>query len=260
MKKVIVVSFQRSGTHFLINTLSTNFVGIDDGWVDIIHEKENRWVKEVSPHNFKDKIYEQLLKVYYPSPFKKCLKTHYQVYFFEHYLEEIIGKYDIFYMIRDPRDVMVACYHYYNNTNFEQFIKEPDFSRFLRRELWDVRTETQPFSYSQVKPRNIVDKWNNHVLSWLPYKDKGVTFIRFYDLKARLEQTLRYIVSRSQQRLKEIIQPITVEDKRYRPDFIKPGLERGAVGVWTDYFTEDDLRFVEDIVPEDIRQITYSPS
>jgi hypothetical protein len=213
--------------------------------------------KKGSPCNLKEKIYEHFFKVYYPNHSKKCLKTHYQAYFFEPFLEEIVEKYDIFCMVRDPRDVMVASYHYYNNTNFERFIKESDFFQFLRKELWDVQAETQPFSYSRVKPRNIVDKWSNHVLSWLPYKDKGATFIRFYDLKTHFEQTPQYIVSRSQQRLKEIIQPVTVEDKRYRTDLKKPGLERGSVGSWIEYFTKDDLRFLEDIIPEKIRKITY---
>jgi hypothetical protein len=256
MKKVIVVSFQRSGTHFLINNLSTNFIGIEDGWVDIIHGNKNHWVEDVNGRNLKEKIREQLLIAYYPSSVTKCLKTHYQAYFFERYLSEYLEKYDIFYIIRDPHDVMVACYHYYNNTQFENFIKEPDFSKFLRTELWDVVTETQPFSYSYVKPRNIVDKWYKHVLSWLPYKDKGVTFLRFCDLKTQPEQTLRYIAFHSQQLLKEILQPITVKDKRYRPDFQKSDLERGGIEVWKAYFKKDDLQFFNNIIPEHIRNMT----
>jgi len=258
MKKIIVASFQRSGTHFLINNLSTNFIGIQDGWVDIIHEKENQWVKEVNPNNLKEKILEQLLTCYYPHPTNKCLKTHYQSFVFERYIDRILEKYDIFYIIRDPRDVMVACYNYYNNTNYERFIKEPIFSNFLRRELWNIPTETQPFSYSYVKPRNIIDKWHKHVLSWLPYKDKGVNFVHFFDLKVHPEKALRYIASKSQQQLKEVIQHITVDDKRYRPDFTKAGLERGGLHIWPKYFSEDDLCFLESIISNDVRNVAYN--
>jgi hypothetical protein len=257
MKKVLVVSFQRSGTHFLINNFSMNFEGIDNGWVDLIHGRKNCWVKGVNKNNLKEKICEQLLTAYYPSQVNKCVKTHYQAYFLERNMQNILSKYDLFYMIRDPRDTMVACYHYYNNTNFERFIKEPIFSKFIRAELWDVSTEIQPFSYSYVKPRNIIDKWHKHVLSWLPYKDKGVTFIRFHELKNQFEQTLHYIASQSQQQLKKIILPITLEDKRYRPDFKKAGIERGAIGAWTRYFTKDDVSFLDDIISEDVRRISY---
>jgi hypothetical protein len=30
MKKVLIASFQRSGTHFLINNLTTNFLGVEN--------------------------------------------------------------------------------------------------------------------------------------------------------------------------------------------------------------------------------------
>jgi Sulfotransferase domain len=256
-KKIIVVSFQRSGTHFLINSLATNFAEIEDGWIDVVHGRENKWVKGVTPQNLKDKIREQILESYYADKSRKCLKTHYQAYFLERYLDQIVEKYDIFYMIRDPRDVMVACYNYYNNTDFERFIKEPDFSKFLRRPLWDVQTETQAFSYSFVKPRNIIDKWTKHVSSWLPYKDKGVTFIRFRDLKLHPERTFHYIASRSGQKLNEEIVQVTVDDKRYRPDFNKAGINRGSIGIWSDYFNRDDINFLEDTIPEWIREIAY---
>ena len=149
MKKLIIASFQRSGTHFLINNMSTNFMDIEDGWIDVLHGKNNRWVAGVNRINFRDKIWEQLC-AYHQSPMRKCMKTHFQMYFFERMLDSILEKYDVLYIVRDPRDVMVACFNYYNQTNFESFIKESVFATFLRAELWDVRTETQPFSYSHV--------------------------------------------------------------------------------------------------------------
>lgn len=253
MKKVIVASFQRSGTHFLINNLSTNFVNLEDGWVDIVHGKVNRWVKDVNKINFREKIWEQLC-VYYQAPARKCLKTHFQMYFFERHLDAILEKYDILYIVRDPRDTMVACFNYYNQTNFESFIKEPVFSKFLKTDLWDIRTETQPFSYSYVKPKNILDKWNKHVLSWLHYKDKGVIFVKFSDLKNHLEKTLKYIESRTGQRLKSIITSVPLDDERYRPDFKVEGIRRGEVGIWREYFSEEDLQFVDHILSEQTKQ------
>jgi hypothetical protein len=157
-------------------------------------------------------------------------------------------------MVRDPRDTMVACFHYYNNTNFELFIKESDFSKFLRTDLWHVRTETQPFSYSYVKPRNIIDKWNKHLLSWMHYKDRGVTFVRFSELKNCAEQTLKLIESKTSQRLKPTIATIPLEDQRQRPDFILAGIKRGQVGIWKEYFTEKDLAFFNQMISEETKQ------
>ena len=256
MKKVLVVSFQRSGTHFLINTLASNFAGIEDGWVDVVHAEDNKWVKDLKPENLHDKIREQVIDLYPESEMQQCLKTHYQAYFFERFWSELREHYHIVYILRDPRDVMVACYNYYNKTNYEVFVRESDFSKFLRAELWDVRTETQPFSYSLVKPKDIVDKWQKHVLSWLPYRDRGVTFVHFTDLKNNLEGVIGEIESQtSLQRKNDELTAVTIEDSRYRPDFKDDKLARGRIGAWRDYFKPEDLEFLESQLLNEIKKV-----
>jgi len=256
MKKVLVASFQRSGTHFLINTLASNFAGIEDGWVDVVHGKENKWVKDVEPGNLREKIREQLIDVYPGVDMRKCVKTHFQAYFFEQFWDEVCEHYEVFYIVRDPRDAMAACYNYYNRTKYEIFVQETDFSKFLRAELWDVETETQPFSYSHVKPRNIVDKWQKHVLSWLPYRGRGVTFVHFSDLKNHLPGVIEGIEKRTSLRRenKEVVE-VTIGDSRYRPDFSDPGLARGRIGAWRDYFQPGDLEFLEAHLLEDVKKV-----
>jgi hypothetical protein len=243
VKKVIIASFQRSGTHFLINHLATNFQGIEDGWVDIFNNEMRRAAEGAERTDFRVKIGEQL-RDYHPTPGQRCVKTHFQAYFLEPHWEAIREKYDVLYIVRDPRDTMVACYHYYNLTRFEAFIQEPVFAKFLRADLRPVKTETDPFSYSHVKPRNIVDKWNQHVLSWLPYRDRGVHFVRFSDLKFRWQETLQAIESKTSQRLKPALQEVLISDKRVRPDFKRDGIRRGEVGIWRNYFSADDLEFL----------------
>lgn len=258
MKKVIVASFQRSGTHFLINNLATNFVGVEDGWVDLLNRKLRESLSGAERLDFRGKIWDQL-RAYHQTPTRRCVKTHFQIYFLERWLDAILEKYDVLYMVRDPRDTLAACFNYYNQTNFELFIKEPVFSKFLRADLGAVKTETDPFSYSHIKPRNIVDKWNNHVLGWLPYRDHGVVFVKFSDLKFRLQETLETIASKTSQRLKPAIQPVLVTDERVRPDFKLAGRRRGEAGIWREYFSADDLRFVDQTLSEQTKQFCDEP-
>lgn len=243
MKKVIVASFQRSGTHFLLNHLESNFAGIQNGWVDILNRSLRETLKGATSVDLPSAIRDQLWD-YYPLPGRRCVKTHYQGYFFDPYIEAILEKYDVLYMVRDPRDTMVSCYHYYNFTRYEPFIQEPVFSKFLRADLAGVKTETDPFSYSLVKPRNIVDKWNQHVLSWLRFKDRGVHFVKFSDLKLRWEATLQTIARHTSQKLKAALQPVSIDDPRVRPDFKREGLHRGEIGAWRGYFSAEDLAFL----------------
>jgi hypothetical protein len=92
----MIVSFQRSGTHFLINTLATNFKEIQRGWVDVVHTPKNKWVSNVCAANLRNKIYEQVIGTYAGHDLRRCLKTHFQAYVFDAFIQELIAKYDIF--------------------------------------------------------------------------------------------------------------------------------------------------------------------
>jgi hypothetical protein len=233
--------------------MATNFTGIEDGWLDIMNSEIRRGLDDTQRTDFREKIWEQL-RDYHANPLRRCVKTHYQMYFLERHWEAIREKYDVLYMVRDPRDTMVACYRYYNLTRYEPFIRETVFAKFIRADLREVKTETDPFSYSHIKPRNIVDKWNQHVLSWLPYRDKGVHFVRFSDLKLRGRATLQAIEDKTNQRLKPALQEVFVNDKRSRPDFKLDRFQRGEMGSWRKYFKPDDLQFLNENMSEETKQ------
>jgi len=244
-KKILIASFQRSGTHFLINTLSDNLVDIDEGWIDVINTTKNKWVNKVTPKNLPTKIREQLIDQYYPNRINKCVKTHYQGSVLAKHIDELLQYYDIFYIIRDPKDNMVSCYNFYNKTKYEDFIKEPNFSKFLRKDISDARTETQPFSYSIIKSENVIQKWSQHVDSWLKLKKKGVHFIRYEDLKNDLEDTMHFIEENSSQELKKKLKPVPLSDKRYRPDYKDKKIARGTDGAWKKYFNFSDMQWLK---------------
>src|SRR5262249_46754093 len=109
-----------------------------------------------------------------------------------------------------------------------------------------------------VKPRNIIDKWNKHVLSWLHYKDKGVTFVRFSDLKNSLETALKAIEANTSQKLKSMIVPVLLTYARQRPDFHITGIKRGQSGVWRDYFTPEDEEFLDRTLSDATKQFKDS--
>lgn len=260
MKKIIVASFQRSGTHFLINNLATNFARVGNGWVDIVRGRPNRWVSDVNRRNLQEKIREQLVDSYASSRIRRCVKTHYQCYYLEKHLDEILEKYDILYAIRDPRDLMVSCFHFYNNTNFEGFIKDDNLSSFIRRDLWRARSERNPFSYSYAKPRHIVDKWQKHVLSWLPYKGRGVTFVHYADLKRKHAETLKAIESATSQKLNSTITEVSLSDKRYRPDYKDSKVQRAQVGGWKTTLSPADVEFIDGWLLNDVKAVSYRDS
>jgi hypothetical protein len=91
-------------------------------------------------------------------------------------------------------------------------------------------------------------------LSWLPYRDKGVHFVRFSDLKLRGRATLQAIEDKTNQRLKPALQEVFVNDKRSRPDFKLDRFQRGEMGSWRKYFKPDDLQFLNENMSEETKQ------
>jgi hypothetical protein len=81
-----------------------------------------------------------------------------------------------------------------------------------------------------------------------------VLFVKFSDLKFHLPATLRRIEEKTSQRLKPVIEEVLVSDPRVRPDFKLAGIKRGEVGVWRDYFSDEDLKFLNQNVSDQTKQ------
>jgi hypothetical protein len=97
------------------------------------------------------------------------------------------------------------------------------------------------------------------VISWLPYKDNGVTFVRFSDLKLDHPATLRRIEKSTSQTLKSTITQVQIEDKRYRPDYKSDCTKRGQIGLWKEYFSSEDLHLLDSVIFDDVKGISYDP-
>jgi hypothetical protein len=172
-KNVVVVSHERSGTHFLINTIIKNF-GYSDGWVDFPRfnkmPNDKKWYDD-----YCGKV--KVFCVGYRGQNKRVFKTHHQVGFFESYMDDFLKYFTVFYIVRDPRDVGVSCFYYFNKHN-------NDFP--VTKSVGDLLLRVKPYKYawdsgrSIVKSETLVDRWALHVSGW---KKHNVHFIKFSDLK-----------------------------------------------------------------------------
>ena len=102
MKKILVASHERSGTHFLINAIGLNF-GLDAKiWIDLDEAVPNPYL----PNDVIDalKIATQSGKVF--------VKTHYAAEFVVPVLPVAAQFYHIFYIYRDMEPMMESfCKH-----------------------------------------------------------------------------------------------------------------------------------------------------
>ena len=116
MKNVIVVSFPRSGTHFLANTIAANFNYY-------VSYPLNKLPLSDSKDDVTEFIKEQIST-------RKIYKTHMQSYSFDKCWPDFLKKFHVFYIIRDARDALVSLYRFHKNRHH---IKEDkSISDFIR--------------------------------------------------------------------------------------------------------------------------------
>lgn len=147
-----VVSFPRSGTHFLINSILQNV------------ENYKYFIDFESPkigQNL-DSIYENWCNV---SDGNFIIKTH--------CFGDVAGKFlskksKVIYIARDPRDVMVSYWHYLRRDEFKKWNRhlpsfaDCDLSEFISSKY------PEPYTHglTQKKGMTVIEAWIHHFESW----------------------------------------------------------------------------------------------
>ena len=173
MKKVLVMSHERSGTHFLIDSIAANF-GYDSNVIDF-HIEDSNDISNKRTLEYRERV-QQKVKELYPLNTNQIFKSHHDVKFFDGMLDELKDNFHIFYIERAVCDVLTSCYHYYNIPQLTHFPQEKDVVKFLELVPYKYVTDG---AYSFTKSENQVLRWKNHVEGW---RSAGVTVITYESL------------------------------------------------------------------------------
>ena len=126
LKKAIVVSHERSGTHFLLNTLAANFGykacplwNLDD---------------ETGLNVFDPSAVQQALLDDFAPGKANLVKSHHPVECFQPILPALLARFWILYIYRDPRDVMVSFCEHLRNLPYHGGPKVAEAGALLRAE------------------------------------------------------------------------------------------------------------------------------
>lgn len=219
MKKILVVSHERSGTHFLINTIARNF-GYDNNQLEVF-ARDTISIDPEEGKRYKSKVNANINKSF-PSQTKKIFKSHHQFEFFKEHFDEILEHYHVFYIIRDARDVLTSCYFYFNAAQTKAFPKP----RSVKELAFDIKPYKYPFdgAYSLVKSEDFVERWIKHVSGWI---HSGACVITYEDLKSNFNLVLRR-VSRELERDPTGSHIPTLRDRAVSP-------RKGIIGDWINH-------------------------
>ena len=98
--RIMVVSHERSGTHFMMNALAGTGGYISDPWINLDYQ---------TGLNFHaPRVLEEVFAKYALKPSLNIVKSHHQLAFFEAVLPKVLQDFRIVYMVRHPSSLMVS--------------------------------------------------------------------------------------------------------------------------------------------------------
>lgn len=156
-KKILVASHERSGTHFLINSIALNFghasrqidLALSEGFDPRQPRQSDAWLAR------------------YRGQFvSNIFKSHHSLPLLMPVIEPFLSEYHVFYIYRDGRDVMTSFWRYLNRLKAGWGPQAPTPGDFMRA------VPTGGILQYQSGPcESMLARWVRHVSGWL---DAGI--------------------------------------------------------------------------------------
>jgi len=237
-KKVAVFGHERSGNHFLMNTIALNYGYISNPWWNFDFELG------IDFHN------PIAIKAYFSKANGKSvlniLKSHHHFGFIEPLLEYMLKEFTIFYVYRDPRDVLISNHKLIHKLSTDEGPRVRTVSEFLRS-----APRGRMMRYQKNQSENMVTRWREHVLPWVnaSKKHQNIVSIRYEDLEKEFAKTVLHIGEVLGKKPIRIVRPDT------KTNVINPGDAKS--GNWIDKLSNEDNEFVKNQVGRVLQELGY---
>jgi len=175
----LVIGHERSGNHFLMNTLARAYGYIAEPWFNI----------DLIPHPinyFQPQSLQRLLMGAGNSRIANIGKSHHSVEFFAPILKSLQQRFVIFYVHRDPVDVILSYWRFIDRWQWREGPRRDNPVDFALAE-----PEGQMLRYQMHQRRNLLDRWAAHVEGWLAAAadQQRMVLVAYRDLKDRYAAT-----------------------------------------------------------------------
>lgn len=234
-RKVLVVSHERSGTHFLINALAQNF-GFLPNQIDIDGRQRVNWANPAESAAW--------FAQFRGRPIANVFKSHHDAAFFRPLLGSLADEFRIFYIHRDGRDVMTSFWRYLHQVAPGWGPRAETVGAFLR---------TYPtggiVQYQSRYHLTMLERWVAHVADWHDLRSQ-VHLIGYEMLHLRFEETME-----------DVAHYLHWDPP---PSYVRPALTapssvpwRGETGNWQHYFTNADTAYFNRTAAGTMRKLGY---
>ncbi len=151
---VLVVSHERSGTHFLMNSVARGYGYTAKPWIDMdYHRMPINFFHPPAIAGMLEKLADQRVA--------SIVKSHHAADFFDGILNRVLKRYVVFYIHRDPVEVMLSFWRFMHRWQWHEGPKRADPVAFAGAE-----PEGQLMRYQTRQRRNMLDRWARHVEGW----------------------------------------------------------------------------------------------
>ncbi len=179
-RPIMVVSHERSGTHFMMNTLAACFDYVSKPWLDIDRHRFNiNYYHAQSLQTVVQKV--AAMKT------ANLMKSHHEYAFFAPIVASFHGALDIVYIYRNPADAMASFWRFLPTWHWTEGPKAETALAFANAAPMGQLMRFQFRQYG-----SMLDRWANHVLSWTRAAQtaRHIHLVKYEDLAERYEDTV----------------------------------------------------------------------
>ncbi|HEX5269507.1 MAG TPA: sulfotransferase domain-containing protein [Gemmataceae bacterium] len=177
----MVVSHERSGTHFLMNALAACYGYVSQPFVNLDRPSLN--INYFYPPELRDALLTLASR-----PMANVVKAHYPADFFADELPRVTERYVIFSVCRDPVPTLISYWRILHRWAWVEGPRVADPITFARAEPCG-----RMMRYQMRQQPNLMRRWAAHVESWLAAARAlpRVVVVRYEDLDQRYGETMR---------------------------------------------------------------------
>ena len=244
-KKILVVSHERAGTHFLINSLACNF-GVEFMPRNIPVLSQNAQASAGGPEDYQKLtalFLEGLASEAYSPTKEVVFKSHHDIFYYESIPQEFLEEnFIIFYIHREVKDTMNSLWYYFRSNHHQgDFVPTEDPEEFPFYEKPSKHVFDRDYSY--LEANNLVERWKYHHEGWMDSSLPSLK-ISYEELHSDFNGSLDQVAG------------VLNLDKTswHRPglrEFVSHSPWRGAIGDWVNLFSEETGGKIDAIVNDE---------
>jgi len=179
-KKVLVISHERSGTHFLMNTIADNFGYVSDPWIDVDDVTVSN---PYSPSN----ILEFLMSAK-GQPVINVFKSHYPSDFFMGVGSRILDEYAVFYIKRKPGPCLRSFRKFISRRPWNSGPVADNDEEFKNMQPWGGALRYQLRQYD-----SMLERHKEHIASYAHEPWDRATHLTYEELDTDFDATVAKI-------------------------------------------------------------------